>query len=186
MMSSPPSMDTQINTSGTSVPPINPPINPSETADPLTSLPPRVIFNAQHTGASSQNPLGIYWLPASAPGVNLPYTEPIHHSSRSLPFIPPFPELHTPNINTVHQTPNFTPSSKETMKKNIQMQMALMQQQLDALNQDENVKNWETTTTPSRSSTKRSEGSCGRKMVRKDKKEESSSINILEYHLVTI
>ena len=154
MTSSPPSTD---NTSGTSVPPINPPINPSETADPLTSLPPRVIFNAQHTGASSQNPLGIQWPPLSTPGINLPYTEPIHHSDRSLPFIPPFSELHTPNINTVHQTPNFTPSSKETMRKNIQMQMALMQQQLDALNQDENVGNQKITTAPSRSSTRRSE-----------------------------
>ena len=67
MTTSPPSTDTQINTSGTSVPPINPLINPLETTDPLTSLPPRVIFNAQHTGASSQNPLGIYWLPALAP-----------------------------------------------------------------------------------------------------------------------
>ena len=131
MTSSPPSTSTPINTSVTSVPPVNPPINPSETANPLTSLPPRVIFNAPHTRASSQNPLGIYWLPVSMPGVNLPHTEPIH--SRPLPFIPPFSELHTPNVNTVPQTPNITPSSKETMRKNIQKQIELMQQQLDAL-----------------------------------------------------
>ena len=59
------------------------------------------------------------------------------------------------------------------------MQMALMQQQLDALNQDENVGNQKTTTAPSRSSTRRSKGSGGRKKVQKDKEGKSSSTNIL-------
>ena len=152
MTSSPPSVNTQNNTSGTSVPPVNPLINPV----PITSPPPRVAFNAPHTGASSQNPFGIYWPPASTPGVSIPYTEPIHHSSRPPPFIPPFPDLHTPNVNTVPQTPNFTPSSKETMRQNIRKQMALMQQQLDALDQDETIRNQETSAAPSRSSTRRS------------------------------
>ena len=58
------------------------------------------------------------------------------------------------------------------------MQMALMQQQLDALNQDENVGNQKTTTAPSRSSTRRSKGSGGRRKVQKDNEGESSSTNI--------
>ena len=58
------------------------------------------------------------------------------------------------------------------------MQMTLMQQQLDVLNQDENVGNQKTTTAPSRSSTRRSEGSGGRRKVRKDNEGESSSTNI--------
>ena len=53
-----------------------------------------------------------------------------------------------------------------------------MQQQLDALNQDENVRNQKTITAPSRSSTRRSEGSGGRRKVRKDNEGESSSTNI--------
>ena len=58
------------------------------------------------------------------------------------------------------------------------MQMALMQQQLDALNQDKNVRNQKTTTAPSRSSTRRSEGSGGCRKVRKDNERESSNTNI--------
>ena len=48
--------------------------------------------------------------------------------------------------------------------------MALMQQQLDALNQDENAKSQEAAATPRRSSR--------HKEVRKDKEGESSSTNI--------
>ena len=129
MTSSPPPIDTQINPSGTSVPPIHPSINPSVITDPLISLPALVTFNtssAQHVGASSQNSLGIHWPPKTTPGTNLSYTEPIHHPGRSLPFVP-FLELNTPNINTINQTLNLTPSSKIAMIRNIQTQMALMQ-----------------------------------------------------------
>ena len=145
MTSSPPPTDTRITTSGTSVPhihplinpsrmlvpPIHPPVNPSGTTDPLASSPALVTFNTpatQHAGTSSQNPLGIHWPPMTTPGINLLLTEPMHHPGRSLPFVPLFPEPHTPNINTINQTLNFTPSSKEIMRKNIQMQIVLMQQ----------------------------------------------------------
>ena len=174
MTSSPPSANTQINTSGTSVPPINPPINPV----PITSLPPRVAFNAPHTGASSQNPFGIHWPPASVPGASIPYTEPIHLSSRPPPFIPPFPDLHTPNVNTVPQAPNFTPFNKETMRQNIRQQITFMQQQLDALDHDETIRNQETSAVPSRSSTRRSGRSSARRKVQKDNEGESSSTNV--------
>ena len=75
----------------------------------------------------------------------------MYHPSRPLPFVPPFPKLNTPNINSVNQTLNLTPSSKETMRKNIQMQMALMQQQLNALNQDDDSGSKEAAETPRRS-----------------------------------
>ena len=48
--------------------------------------------------------------------------------------------------------------------------MALIQQQLDALNQDDNARNYEAAATP--------RGSGGHKEVRKDKEGESSSTNI--------
>ena len=48
--------------------------------------------------------------------------------------------------------------------------MALMQQQLNALNQDDNVRSQEAAATP--------RGSSGHKEVRKDKKGELSSTNI--------
>ena len=50
------------------------------------------------------------------------------------------------------------------------MQMALMQQQLDVLNQNENVGSQEAAATPRRSS--------GRREVRKNKEGEASSTNI--------
>ena len=56
------------------------------------------------------------------------------------------------------------------MRRNIQMQIALMQQQLDALNQDENTGSQEAAAIP--------RGSGGHKEVRKDKERESSSTNI--------
>ena len=151
MTSSPPSTDTQINISGTFVPLIHPSINPSGTTDPLVSPPLYVTFNTQHVGASSQNPLGIHWPPMTTSGTDLPFTEPMHHPSRPLPFVP-FPKLNIPNINTVNQTLNLTPSRKEAMRRNIQIQMALIQQQLNALNQDDNSESKEAATTPRGSS----------------------------------
>ena len=50
------------------------------------------------------------------------------------------------------------------------MQMALMQQQLNALNQDDNSRSNEAATTP--------RGSRGNKEIRKDREGESSSTNI--------
>ena len=56
------------------------------------------------------------------------------------------------------------------MRRNIQMQMALMQQQLDALNQNENAESQEAVATPRRSG--------GHKEVQKNKEGELSSTNI--------
>ena len=89
MTSSTPPTDTQINQSGTSVPPVQPPINPSGATDPLISPLALVTLNApstQHAGASSQNPFDIHWPPMTIPGTDLPFTEPIYHLDRSLPF----------------------------------------------------------------------------------------------------
>ena len=140
--------------------------------DLLVSPPTLVTFNTtstQHIGASSQNPLGIHWPPVTMSGTDLPFTEPIHHPGRTLPFVSFF-ELNTPNINTVNQTLNLTPSSKEAMRQNIEMQMALMQQQLNALNQDDDFESKEAAMTP--------RGSGRNKEIQKDKEGESSSTNI--------
>ena len=53
-----------------------------------------------------------------------------------------------------------------------------MQQQLDALDQDENIRNQETSAAPSKSSTRRSGRSSGSQKVQKDNEGESSSTNI--------
>ena len=94
----------------------------------------------------------------------------MHHPGKSLPFVLPFPELNTLNRNTINQTLNFTPSSKETMRRNIQIQMALMQQQLNALDQDDDSRSKKAATTP--------HGSGRNREIRKDKERESSSTNI--------
>ena len=124
MTSSLPATDTQINPSATSIPPINSPISPPELI--TFNIPPtqHAGTSSQHAGASSQNFLGIYWPPITIPGTNLHFTEPIHHSSISLPTVP-FPELietpviNTPNLNTVTQILNLPSSSIEAMIKNI-------------------------------------------------------------------
>ena len=53
-----------------------------------------------------------------------------------------------------------------------------MQQQLDALDHDETIRNQEASAVPSRSSTRRSGRSSGRRKVQKDNEGESSSTNV--------
>ena len=104
------------------------------------------------------------------PGTNLPYNDLTHHIDRPIPSVR-FPDLtrtpaiNTPNLNTVTQTLNLPSSSKDAMIRNILTQMELMQQQLNALIQDNNPKSKEATTTQNES---------GRnKETRKDKEGES-------------
>ena len=56
--------------------------------------------------------------------------------------------------------------------------MALMQQQLDALDQDEPIRNQETSAAPSRSSTRRSGRFRGRRKRQKDNEGESANTNV--------
>ena len=77
-------------------------------------------------------------------GANFSYNSPTHHTGRPIPSVP-FPNLtgtpaiNTPDLNLVTQTLNRPPSSKKAIIKNIQAQMDLMQQQLNALIQDNSL-----------------------------------------------
>ena len=129
MTSSPPSIDTQINTLGTIIPLINPSILSTPINTPPTSY---AGTSSQHARASSQNSLGIYWPPVTMPGSNFPFTALTHYTDRPLPSIP-FPNLigtptiNTSNLNIVTQMLNLPLYSKEVMIRNIQTQMKLMQ-----------------------------------------------------------
>lgn len=138
MTSSPPATDTHINPSGAASDAL---INPSAPILPIDPL--AFLHNAR---PSSQTPFTRYPTSGITPGwitlgTNLSYYAPLHHTSRSIPSIP-FPNLPgtpiTPNLNTVTETNNQPPTNKEAMIQNLQAQMALVQQQLNVLIQDNN------------------------------------------------